>query len=393
MHLGSTERLHALDNLRALAMLAGVLFHAALAHSPLVQPFFPTADRAQSVLLDVLIWFLHLFRMPLFFAIAGYFAAVLIERKGLGGLFRDRLRRVALPFVLLWPITYLTMAWSTGYAAAHVAHPSPMLRFINAAQAANLPAPPPGTGHLWFLYYLLLFYVLLWIVRTLLPAHGCLVPRGRATGTVALLIGLPLLLIPALASVSAPHPAPESVLPQFWALMFFGAFFVLGYQARRHGALLERCRAHAWGLAVAGLLMYAMFYLALRAQPPSLKAPTASWLQAASSAFVSVWMTLACLGLGQRLLAVRHRLLRYLADASYWVYVAHLPVLLAVQYALMDFVWPWPAKLLVAVSATMSVCLLSFNGLIRDTWVGTWLLGRAAPAATRPSRALAGDRA
>ena len=53
-----TMRFHYMDNLRALAMLSGVVFHAALAYSPLLHPYFPTADRAQSPALDWCIWFL-----------------------------------------------------------------------------------------------------------------------------------------------------------------------------------------------------------------------------------------------------------------------------------------------------------------------------------------------
>ena len=70
---GTHERIHYLDNLRALAMFAGVLFHASLAYSPLMHPFWVTADRGQWVGVDIAVWFLHLFRMPLFFVIAGFF--------------------------------------------------------------------------------------------------------------------------------------------------------------------------------------------------------------------------------------------------------------------------------------------------------------------------------
>ena len=49
---------------------------------------------------DACIWFLHLFRMPLFFVVAGFFAAMLVARRGIGGLFRNRVRRIALPFVI-----------------------------------------------------------------------------------------------------------------------------------------------------------------------------------------------------------------------------------------------------------------------------------------------------
>ena len=42
-------RLPAMDNLRALAMLAGVVFHAALAYSPLMHPIWPLADAGRSI--------------------------------------------------------------------------------------------------------------------------------------------------------------------------------------------------------------------------------------------------------------------------------------------------------------------------------------------------------
>ena len=51
----SAARVHALDHLRALAMLAGVLFHAALAYSPLLHPWWPAADRQHSPVVDALV--------------------------------------------------------------------------------------------------------------------------------------------------------------------------------------------------------------------------------------------------------------------------------------------------------------------------------------------------
>ena len=115
-----TMRFHYMDNLRALAMLSGVVFHAALAYSPLLHPYFPTADRAQSPVIDGCIWFLHLFRMPLFFLVAGFFAAMLLRKRGMGGMFVNRLRRIALPLVIFCPLVIAAMSYSTLHAAATV---------------------------------------------------------------------------------------------------------------------------------------------------------------------------------------------------------------------------------------------------------------------------------
>ena len=124
------DRIHAMDNLRALAMLAGVVFHAALAHSPLMHMIWPPADAGRSVFVDAVAWFLHTFRMPLFFVVAGYFAALLVARRGIGGLFRNRCMRVLLPLLLFLPVVLSSMHWLTVDAAANVMHPSPALAWI-----------------------------------------------------------------------------------------------------------------------------------------------------------------------------------------------------------------------------------------------------------------------
>lgn len=376
------QRLHHMDNLRALAMLAGVLFHAALAHSPLAQPFFPTADRAQSPLVDAVAWFLHLFRMPVFFVVAGYFAALMAQRRGFGGLFRDRLRRIALPFVLFLPPVLWALSASTLHASATVDHPSPALLWVaQAARMEDPPQAPPGTAHLWFLYYLMLFYVLAWVAHTLDFARLGAALRGLHP--LGWLLGLPLLLAPALAMVPAPHPAPESPLPQLWALLFFGAFFSLGWLLHGHEALLGRLRPWLPWLLLASLALHGLFLHLLATHPPRASHPSAPWPLALVQAFAGVWMTLACVAGARALLAWRTPLLRYLADASYWIYLVHLPVLFVVQYRLMDLDAGWGWKLAVAVVATLGTCLAGYELLVRRTplrrLVGT-------PAAPRDER-------
>jgi glucan biosynthesis protein C len=374
-----TVRFHYMDNLRALAMLAGVVFHAALAYSPLLHPYFPTADRAQSPAVDRVIWLLHLFRMPLFFVVAGFFAAMLLNKRGMGGLILNRLRRIGLPLVIFCPLVIAAMSYSTLQAAAYVQNPSPVLLMIRQfSQMANPPALPPGTGHLWFLYYLLFFYVLTWVARSLeLGKPGSFV---RGLNPAWQLVLFPLLLVPALASVSAPHPAPESLFPQFWAFGFYGPFFAFGYLLFGHEALIERFRRFVPWLLLASLALYGAFLHLLKRHVPTAANPSASVSIALIEACISAWMTCVCLVAGRSLLNRSNRLLRYLSDASYWVYIVHLPILFAIQYRLMDMVWGWGAKLAIAVVATFAICLLSYHLLVRRTVVGR-LLGARLPVA------------
>ncbi len=62
------ERIHYLDNLRALAMLLGVYLHAAFAYAHPAQTIWLATDVKSSRWIDASIWLIHLFRMSLFFA-------------------------------------------------------------------------------------------------------------------------------------------------------------------------------------------------------------------------------------------------------------------------------------------------------------------------------------
>jgi peptidoglycan/LPS O-acetylase OafA/YrhL len=361
-----SNRLHYLDNLRALAMMMGVLFHAALAYSPLMHNFWLTADRGRSVWVDVAAWFLHLFRMPLFFAIAGFFAARLVERRGVGGMLRNRMARVLLPLVVFWPLVTVSIGWLVQRALSSVRHAPPLLEMLRRGE---LPALPPSLAHLWFLGYLLLFYLLIWMAAT----GEWKAPEGwaRAATPGRLLLLGPLLLAPALASVGAPTPAPEGVLPQLWALVFYGAFFLFGYAMHREGALLEGMRPFAAAMGLGSLVAHAGFLWLLKEQSRF----GAHVLAAVLEASISVWMTAWCLLAGREWLQAHRGWLRYLSDGSYWTYLVHLPVVFAIQFALLDWEAGWVVKWAVSVAGTLVVCLGSYQLAVRGTAVGRLLNG------------------
>lgn len=362
-------RLHWADHLRALAMLAGVAFHAALAYSPLMAGFFPTADRQNSAIVDVLAWGLHLVRMPLFFLVSGFFAAWVLDTRGGAALARQRVRRVLLPFLVAWPLVHLSIAAATTWAAGNLAHPSPLLLMLREWLALpDPPALPPATGHLWFLYYLLLFGVLHWIGRTL--ELGWLLERWLARGIQWTALSLPLLLWPAFALTQAPHPAPESLLPQFWAIGVYGPFYALGVAL--HGRL-DRLDALRHWLLPATLLCGIAYLIFLLQIDAGLSYTNAAWSTAAPEALIAGWGTLACLIVGLRTLARPRAWLGYLSRSAYWIYLIHLPLLFAIQYLLLDQDWPWPAKFAGAVAATLALSLASYEVLVRRTALRSWV--------------------
>ena len=89
------NRLHALDAVRAFALLLGVVFHAGFSFIPgLIPGLWAATDNSPSAPIGVALFAAHMFRMSLFFFVAGFFARMLFQRGGARGFWSNRLRRI-----------------------------------------------------------------------------------------------------------------------------------------------------------------------------------------------------------------------------------------------------------------------------------------------------------
>ena len=94
------QRYHDLDFVRAAAMLLGLLLHVCIFFMPPEKYFWGSGDYSGDILNAQFLNFIHLFRMQLFFLLAGFFAELVVDRKGLSAFVLDRLKRILLPFVV-----------------------------------------------------------------------------------------------------------------------------------------------------------------------------------------------------------------------------------------------------------------------------------------------------
>ena len=77
----SPDRYHGLDALRGIAMLLGIVLHAAIPYYPDLPPDIWPTDRNSSEVIRLIMDFIHMWRMPVFFMLAGFFANLIISRK------------------------------------------------------------------------------------------------------------------------------------------------------------------------------------------------------------------------------------------------------------------------------------------------------------------------
>lgn len=380
----STDRIHYMDNLRALAMLLGIFFHAALAYSPLMANLWLAANPEQSQAMDMFAWFTHLFRMPLFFLIAGFFAQFLLERRGVKAFVVHRFKRIALPFVIFLPIVTICILMMIGWAIETLEQPSPMLAIIKMMQAnPNAEPPPISTMHLWFLFNLMLFC----LVAALLHFLGWLQHPAllKCINPVTLVCLLPVLMAPALSTQSIPHPAAERIYPELWSFGFYGVFFLAGMLIYQKQEVIESFKPWALPLLVVSVVLYAYLYSQLPATVSLMDAmqkPAWSWGHlgmALIESAIAVYMSIVCLVYGARLLAKQNPVYRYIADASYWIYIIHLPLVFYLQFLLMNSGWNAWLQFAFVSLVTLLIGFISYALLVRWTPIGLLLNGKRVP--------------
>jgi len=386
-HAPTSPRLDALDNLRALMMWLGIVLHVAINHITTASPL-PWRDPKTSPVADLLLLFIHSFRMPVFFILAGFFAALLAERRGAGGMLKNRSLRLALPFAVFWPPLFvLTAVLSMVYIHLTV-------RGVPGFDTALTPARQPGgspfnTMHLWFLYQLFWLCVLAWAglrLRRFVPARwGDAVRRGFAR-LAQRRWGFLVLAWP-LAVLGTFYPSgilagTGSFLPPFTEWVQSGLFFVFGWYLHepREQHLLTllaaRCKSHA----LAGSAFFTATVVLLEATRggsalPVPWPPPAFWTAFAYNATSWLW-SLALIGGFVRYLSHRNAVLAYLSQSSYWVYLVHM--LGTIGFGILLFHAPFGAllKMSLNIAATSLVALASYELLVRRTPIGTLLSGR-----------------
>lgn len=369
---GTGARLHHLDALRGGALLLGVLLHALMPYMPwggwLVQ------DGSRSPLVALVTGVVHLFRMVLFMMLAGYFGRMVLHRRGAGAYLRDRLLRLGLPLVVLWPVLFGLLI--AAVVLAEVVHGPGV---VTGAQQPS----PQATGtvldlptmHLWFLLLLLEIVLVVVAVRAVLTRLLGVERAGRWAERIGLLLSAPggmlLAALPyALAllvqgDTLAGIVEPYTLVPVLGASIGYTGAFLVGWFLHAAPDGLARAERH-WAVHLV---------LALVLTAPALLIAMPLPLSATAHALAAWAWVHGLLGLCGRVLRRERPVVRYLADASYWVYLWHFPLLLLMAVPLASTDWPILLEVGLALAAVLAATLLSYDLGVRGTWVGRWLNG------------------
>ncbi|ORA49135.1 hypothetical protein BST21_07765 [Mycolicibacterium celeriflavum] len=403
----AADRLHALDAVRAFALLIGVAMHVVppwLKNLP-EWNFGETPSNTAAA-----IWFFpHIFRMPVFFLIAGYFGRLLAERYETRKFIKDRAKRIAIPlvitFFLISALTAAAFALGSLASGMSVADLTALAQARREYVSATAGAVRGGVtlGYLWFLYYLLLFYVVALILRATIRAVDrdgnamCVIDKMLGilmrTGLAAVAFALPV----AAWYVFKWHdwaqwqglPAPQSIIPSIPALLAYGLSFAVGWLLHRQSHVLLQLRTRWVVYSLAAIVLAVACYL--------IAGPTPQWsphldgwqlhIYAAAYLMASWCASFALIGLALRFLSNASPVRRYVADSSYWVYLMHPVSIIFFMQLLRPLGWHWSVRFTITLAASVLVLLLSYHAFVRFTFIGATLNGRRRPRQSAPEDA------
>jgi len=376
----SVSRLHGLDFLRALMMSLGVVLHSAQIY--LTLPFVYW-DSARSPSMDATLIFINTFRMPVFYLLSGFFAALLLNMKGREELFKNRYRRIVIPFFLFLPLLAISMT-VLKVISEHVMATGEFGFDIGLVD--NPVGLLDNTHNFWFLYYLMFHIATIWL---LLIFWGNRTPEFRnklsqfvertpmSSFPIFVVACLFLSLLGSLEQ-GGRLSADLSFVPNLAVYLYFGICFLLGWILYQRIQDLQALASHwkknmviATVLFVAGLVLFVLQGDAGNTQ----YYPLHTLLSLANGFSIGYYM-LAFVGMFSRFFQAENPWIRYFSDSAYWIYILHSIPLVIIALLLHDWKVIAEVKFLVVCIGTLVICLLSYQLFVRKTKIGEILNGR-----------------
>lgn len=365
------ERIYYLDTARAVLMLLGIPYHCAQFYT--ARDWFATSVHTGGAAE----WFgnfTHVFRMHAFFVIAGFFAAMLLDRRGPRRWIADRARRLLIPLAfaisIILPIDSAVaelMRGGDGHAVLRQLVPQ-----LARAQ------------HSWFLRVLFLYCCLAAAIYSFVPLRR----RDIAVSGVRLLLTLGAFVVLSAGAVAALYGLAElagkvgSLNADRQRYFFYAPFFAGGAalwafpDAYARFVDAGRSRPVMVVLAIAALI--ALSFLERDAIRPYALA-----VGAYGAGVIGTWLTLH--------LAARHvdrfsAVIAFFVDGALTIYLVHFLFMIVIGMLLVDRIGVPAIEWGLATVGVFAASTAVYLATLRLPWLYYLFNGQRRRATVRPTK-------
>ena len=355
------QRLNYLDSLRAFAMYLGIVLHSTI-------PFLPWyGDYEEKDGYGILVLLIHGFRMPLFMIISGFFAEMIINKRGVINFIDNRLRRIGLPYLVFVPIITILFISTFWIGSIFVDWDS-----INLTREAKESKDNEefNHGHLWFMYFLLIFTFIYSIIIYFLNAINI---KIKTIYCLIAMIFMSLFFLIFQPEEVISRPATDlnffphwSILGYYFTFFLFGALF---FKLENNGhSFIEKLSKKQKLFYV---IPFASFIICLIISESNIL------LIGELFNFIYTWSSILVIVLiFYKFINKSSSKIRYLSNASYYIYIVHIPFIILFQGILSRLEVHNFIKFIIIIFLTTIFSIITYHYLVRNTFVGILLNGK-----------------
>ena len=341
------ERKYFIDWLRIGLIISVFFFHVGM----IFRPEQWHVNSAESFpFLDPIMWWLHLWRMPLLFLVSGVGTYYAIGHRTSWQYVKERFRRLYIPFTF----GFFTLVPLMVYVERIENYGSFLDYLPHMFDGGPYPVGNISWHHLWFILYLFIISLLIAPVLNYTKSGHYNMVRGRLIVIISRKMGLNWLLpIIILSQLILRQYFPNSThaLYNDWAyftyyLLFFVSGFMLFTSDKIINALANDRRLYLYQTTVFTIVLFAL---------PSIFGESSS-VQDYSRGITEMVISLSCgltaIGYFREYFNKDHKLRKVLNEAIYPFYLLHQPALIFVGYVVLqlDISYGMQAVLITALS-------------------------------------------